>query len=246
MGIKFDCKHCGQSLHVKDHLAGKRGICPHCQGKIEIPSVSEEGGGDAGTATASVELRTAVVGTAAPQAAQPAVTTVHVGAATVPTNGAQAVSAKSPEGVSDAIAEGPHLQWYVLPPGSITKYGPAAGDMMRNWVAEGRVPADSLVWREGWPQWRPAAEVFPQLRQALLPQAPATMVGATPAAPEAVATEPIAAVEIGVFSPEPISHVRPGRAKAKTARSQRSVIVGVLVTLFVLFLAALIYVLLNQ
>lgn len=38
MGIRFSCPACGRSLNVKAELAGKRGRCPHCQGKIVIPS----------------------------------------------------------------------------------------------------------------------------------------------------------------------------------------------------------------
>jgi hypothetical protein len=34
---------------------------------------------------------------------------------------------------------------------------------MRRWLEEGRVSADSLVWREGWPDWKPAGPVFPGL-----------------------------------------------------------------------------------
>jgi hypothetical protein len=34
---------------------------------------------------------------------------------------------------------------------------------MRKWLAEGRVTADSLVWREGWADWLAATEVFPSL-----------------------------------------------------------------------------------
>jgi hypothetical protein len=34
---------------------------------------------------------------------------------------------------------------------------------MRSWVGEGRVSPDSLVWREGWRDWRQAGEVFRQL-----------------------------------------------------------------------------------
>jgi hypothetical protein len=34
---------------------------------------------------------------------------------------------------------------------------------MKTWLAEGRVGANSLVWRAGWPEWRSAADVFPQL-----------------------------------------------------------------------------------
>jgi hypothetical protein len=34
---------------------------------------------------------------------------------------------------------------------------------MSAWLAEGRVSADSLVWREGWRDWREAGAVFPHL-----------------------------------------------------------------------------------
>jgi hypothetical protein len=34
---------------------------------------------------------------------------------------------------------------------------------MRRWLDEGRVSSDSLVWREGWPDWKAAGPVFPSL-----------------------------------------------------------------------------------
>ena len=34
---------------------------------------------------------------------------------------------------------------------------------MRTWLREGRIGPDSLVWREGWRDWREAATVFAQL-----------------------------------------------------------------------------------
>lgn len=43
MGIRFSCPACGRSLNVKAELAGKRGRCPHCQGKIVIPSGDGQG-----------------------------------------------------------------------------------------------------------------------------------------------------------------------------------------------------------
>ncbi|MEE3076688.1 MAG: DUF4339 domain-containing protein, partial [Planctomycetota bacterium] len=60
------------------------------------------------------------------------------------------------------IAIGPHLIWYVRPP-SGGQYGPAEGDVMRQWLKEGRVTAESLVWQEGWDEWRSAIEVFPEI-----------------------------------------------------------------------------------
>src|SRR5215475_14289618 len=36
MGIRFFCPN-GHKLNVKDHLAGKRGVCPQCGAKFTIP-----------------------------------------------------------------------------------------------------------------------------------------------------------------------------------------------------------------
>jgi hypothetical protein len=67
-----------------------------------------------------------------------------------------------PPGAADPLAEAGGAVWYVRHP-SIGQFGPAAGDVMRSWLAEGRVSADSLVWREGWKDWRKASDVFSQL-----------------------------------------------------------------------------------
>lgn len=64
-------------------------------------------------------------------------------------------------GVADPLAEAGDVVWYVRP-ASGGQYGPAGSDVMRSWLAEGRVAADSLVWREGWRDWREASIVFPQ------------------------------------------------------------------------------------
>ncbi len=62
----------------------------------------------------------------------------------------------------DPIAESPSAVWYVRP-ASGGQFGPAMGEILRKWIAEGRVAADSLVWREGWPEWQQAGQVLPQL-----------------------------------------------------------------------------------
>jgi len=82
-----------------------------------------------------------------------------------------------PAAPADPIAEAPMAIWYVRPP-SGGQFGPARGDVMRKWLAEGRVSGDSLVWREGWADWQNAGKLFPQLQAASAP------VAAT-AAPEA-------------------------------------------------------------
>ena len=40
MGIRFSCPN-GHLLNVKEHLAGKRGICPSCGAKFVIPAAVE-------------------------------------------------------------------------------------------------------------------------------------------------------------------------------------------------------------
>src|SRR5438045_9737443 len=42
MGIRFYCPQ-GHKLNVKSFLAGKKGICPHCNAKVDIPLKSTRG-----------------------------------------------------------------------------------------------------------------------------------------------------------------------------------------------------------
>lgn len=35
MGIRVECPH-GHVFKVKDKYAGKRGLCPHCKGQVEV------------------------------------------------------------------------------------------------------------------------------------------------------------------------------------------------------------------
>jgi hypothetical protein len=182
MGIKFNCQSCSKKLNVKAFLAGKRGICPHCGSKIHIPAesgaaaaaespeptpalaaaASPTPGGGVATATAPRAVPTGPApggnigrppGAMAPSGnvGQPA-TTAPVAAA----------ASAAPVGGADPITEAPHAVWYVRP-ASGGQFGPAAGDIMRRWITEGRVASDSLVWREGWPDWKPASSLFPSL-----------------------------------------------------------------------------------
>ncbi len=205
MGIRFECIHCGHTLHVKDYLAGKRGICPHCQGKIDIPHSSTIiASGDEPSGIA-VELKSALdeqptremcpQDVVNHQAAEMAVGPT-VSANATDTVAGQRVPQAAGGVVGDPIAEAPQLQWYVLPPGSMTKYGPAQGEMMRAWLEEGRVAADALVWREGWPQWRGAASVFPRLGQAAGPAPSAHSAAAAPTNSAPVNTVPVVSVPL--------------------------------------------------
>jgi hypothetical protein len=61
----------------------------------------------------------------------------------------------------DPLRDVPDVIWYVRPPTG-GQYGPASRDVVRAWLAEGRVTPDSQVWREGWRDWKDAIEVFPE------------------------------------------------------------------------------------
>jgi hypothetical protein len=88
-----------------------------------------------------------------------------------------------PSGPPDPLAEAGDVVWYVRPP-SGGQYGPATGTVMHDWINEGRISADSLVWREGWRDWQEAGEVFPQLLQSVAdPAAPQPISAPAPPAP---------------------------------------------------------------
>jgi hypothetical protein len=185
MGIKFLCPN-GHKMNVKAFLAGKRGKCPKCGASVRIPQetpASDSGEdllGDAGEPAAAVQTAVSVApvvvsASVAPYVAPTVRAVLPAGAPAIPSVGvmtpgyqpagpavmraAQPISA--PMGV-DPISQAPNSIWYVRPP-SGGQYGPARGDIMRKWVSEGRVSGDSLVWREGFPEWKTASQLFPSL-----------------------------------------------------------------------------------
>lgn len=112
-----------------------------------------------------------------------------------------------------------------MPPGASNQYGPATGEEFRGWIQEGRVTADSLVWRQDWPEWRPAGGVFSQLLSATAGEAPSAPLPAMPVAsgvplpnaavgafPMAVGLPPVAPMAIPAGAPVP-GFVPPGAAE---------------------------------
>ncbi len=268
MGIRFFCPECGHKMNVKTFLAGKRGICPKCDARVDIPLESTRTPSDqaakksgvtpaASTSTAApsaqaqatptgAQAQAAPTGKAAggalgepssnapisssPTASEPS----HVtGIAARPTEldsergptttkGVSA-SAAAPATPSDPFAAAPDAVWYVRPPAG-GQFGPAPTDAMQEWVEEGRVTPDSLVWCEGWPDWRRADEVLPQL------------AGASSAKPRAQAV-------VSVFSEPSVMGAMPrpdavDPALQRTRRRQRGS--GRVVAVTILLIAALV------
>ena len=121
---------------------------------------------------------------------------------------------------ADPIAEAPHAIWYVQPP-SGGQYGPASGDIMRTWIAEGRVTRDSLVWREGWAEWKLAGPLFPGLL-----------------AGPAIVADPEA---VQIVTDSPTGSVAEQYRRRKSTKSALTIVVLLVVACLILF-ATLIYV----
>ncbi len=100
---------------------------------------------------------------------------------------------------------------------------------MKTWLSEGRVSADSLVWREGWRDWQEAGTVFPKLRSNQIMD----FLETAPVVP--------AAADHGYTAPA-VAH-RP-KVKKSSDRNQIAVLVG-LVLLVVVLLGVLLLVLLR-
>jgi hypothetical protein len=141
MGIRFACHACGKRLNIKNDLAGRRGVCPACSAKIRIPL------SDADTST-------------------PIDDELQRSASMGETVASTATSASKPPLPDDEFAplreHAPEATWYVRPPNG-GQYGPASTVLLREWIAEGRVAATALLWREGWPHWRMASDALPEL-----------------------------------------------------------------------------------
>ncbi len=191
MGIRFFCPN-GHKMNVKSFLAGKRGICPTCGAKFEIPLESSPAAAppvmthpasihgpiaESAAPQSPAEVRHAPASpvaqpTMAPFAPQSVASGVAPAAGWQPGAGGFAMPAAAPRipqpiprpatATPDPIAEAPTAVWYVRPAAG-GQFGPAPGDMMGQWIDQRRVGADSMIWREGWTDWRRAAATFPSL-----------------------------------------------------------------------------------
>jgi predicted nucleic acid-binding Zn-ribbon protein len=127
-------------------MVGMRAKCPKCGLKVTVPAESEYVSNRSNGAELDAESD------AEGDAEMDASVSVAAQTDTFSADHLEPETAANP--FEDARAN-----WYVRPADG-NRYGPAKADMMQAWVAEGRVTPDSLVWRDGWPTWRPAKEVF--------------------------------------------------------------------------------------
>lgn len=152
MGIRFLCPACEKKIHVKDHQAGLRGFCPKCGARVDIP-------------LHSTLLSKKRKGTDLGKVRHPSVPPGAVGEQTLlsllPPTGRLLSSSAAPP--ADPLGEHPDFQWYVVPQGGTEPFGPADGRLIGQWMHEGRIGARSMIWRQDWPQWRKAGNVWSRL-----------------------------------------------------------------------------------
>jgi hypothetical protein len=175
---------CNQPLHVKDFQAGKRGRCPKCQGSFRVPAKDadfslavEESAALAMPAKLTPKPTTKA--RAKPAAASQAPAKVDLSKTGQHAAAPQIATGKTATGISTdtkPLASPPanepvampasllpllDARWFVRPPGG-NQYGPATTQMLLDWIAEKRVTADALLWRDGLDTWFSARELIPE------------------------------------------------------------------------------------
>jgi hypothetical protein len=174
MGIRFYCPN-GHKLNVKEFQRGLKGICPHCGAAVRIPLKSTRRSSRAEKSLLRGALPESLPSELDPPAVPPEPESMMPSSdmaeeppgpfsvfATQTTAMSPLHSPAAAAQPRDLLAEAGSAAWFVRPP-SGGQFGPATADVLRSWLAEGRLTADTLVWHEGWQDWREATELFPQL-----------------------------------------------------------------------------------
>ncbi|MGL4512576.1 MAG: hypothetical protein ACRCT8_05750 [Lacipirellulaceae bacterium] len=214
MGLRCVCPN-GHTINVKAELAGKRGICPTCRERFEIPS-------GASTAVADPPVAPSP-GSAANEPVAPIDSPVEV--VELRTVAIEAVAPVAAPPLPIAV------EWRLASPDG-QQFGPTVPLVFAQWITEGRVQPDWLVWRNDWPEWRVAADVASELPAPLrtdsAPRARPAQVAPppldpVPPAPPRVAS-PATAPRPALVAVSPSSDYTARRMRG--ARRQRSIVVA--------------------
>lgn len=276
MGIRFACHHCSHAIHVKDFQGGKKGKCPECGQLFRIPlqdatyslAIDDEGAASVQKAAVSspaakaVAVHGSTTGKASSQVAAKQQESIQ--AAVPSTKNSKAPTKASPAKPKDAppavppvskklrpkaFAEAEGARWYVRPP-SGGEYGPASEDLLTVWIEEKRVTADSLLWREGQPQWLAADQLLPELYPAGSdfyeePNRKHSDSDSTIGFPELPSSGPATPSEVAsTAKPSPAALLKAQR-KQRQKRNQW-LLIGVLSVISVILLAGLVWVLMTN
>lgn len=180
MGIVAFCPN-GHRIKVKDEFAGRKGICPQCAVRFRIPA-RDAAGVDAGMELGAAGVASGAIPTARVVSQDPryvaslpvaqAFAAVTVAEAAATADGpdvevdfvavAEEAVAADAQPTHAALADRPDLPWYVAARGGAPS-GPLDADTLRNWLDSGSASGDHVVWRQGWPDWIPLGDVFPEV-----------------------------------------------------------------------------------
>lgn len=261
MGIRVTCPN-GHVLNVKSHLAGKKGRCPNCEAVFEIPSSAAEEELDADAPRTAfdqidIEQLTRESAQLASRPVSPVRQHTGEGRGNLSNEGSVSVAVvdepKEPlrqtAGPPADITSDPSAVWYVRR-ASGEQYGPAQGMMFWQWVQEGRVPEDSHVWKQGWPEWKSAKEWLARKEQT--PQRAAQPAASMERAPGRSAASPVTntpaarpAPSIAPVMPEPrplpasISPTASAATRTARRRKNSDMTAAIIIVLLLLFLASL-------
>jgi len=157
MGIRFRCPACGKKIHVKDFLAGKRGICPRCDAGVDIPLASQ-------LPPKLPSSRKKKSRPPAPDQAGDAMGDEADDLVEVPAGvplGRLLGASELP--TIDPLVESPGRRWYAFAPDG-HEVGPLSAADVRTMIDVGDIRAESSVRRDDWPERMIAAAVWPDWR----------------------------------------------------------------------------------
>ena len=122
------------------------------------------------------------------------------------------------------------------------QFGPANDEVMRDWIAEGRVPVDCWVWRTGWPEWKPGGQAITLLNgpaALTMPTVPPEPNRSPVELPDAAATE-----DLPTDLPTPTGpnshYLNTKRSRQNRARKATFLLGGLVLLLLVVLVVVLI------
>lgn len=170
MGIVAFCP-AGHRIKVKDQLAGKKGICPHCGARFRIPAAGAASAARSPTLAASGDLPTGRFVSRHRDVAEGLPQVLALAAATpldaepdldVESEADAALDRLPPPPLHPALAARPDLAWcYAVPGGEASP--PMSPESLQQWLEAGGATGAELVWRSDWSDWMPVAQVFPDM-----------------------------------------------------------------------------------
>lgn len=159
------------------------------------------------------------------------------------------------------ISEAPDATWYVRP-ATGGQYGPAPSAIVWEWLIEDRIGHDSLVWREDWPEWLPARQVFSEffsggpnvteaeqaLEIAAIGNASSTSLSVPPTSGQSPTASP-QAQQFSVGDPTASNRTPPASSREVRLRGRRrnySIVIALLAVILISLIIGLFVVLYQQ